>query len=258
MRGKLTGVLEVNDAEDTSLGDAYLSQLPQRVNDTEMECIEFVRGYSQYLIGNALERGETDITILDVYESLSADFLRNNPDCPMRYMGEGGEDLLSSSQEDVLERYAMACEKAYRYLLEQQPQGMFINIIHNMLDVYAISHAERPGFLQWSNFRKDYTTYIAPACFFVFPAYVTARDFFKTTTVEYLVAMASDDGIIIDDTVVTVLPRSQRDNIKKYLSSIPQIGVDDDTGLFYSTDEAEEFHNLMLSGIRGISAARLL
>lgn len=258
MQGNLTNTPKIDNPDDTSLSDSFLTITPGSLTTEQQDTLEFIRGISQFLIMDALDRGETDIDILDVYVKPDLAFFQENPGCPYRFTVDE-KDLMEADNAELLMRYADATDASFRHLLHQQPVGMFMQSIKNMLDIYSLLNKNRNGVTTWAQYRKAYIDLVAPACFHVFPAYMTAKEFVKTTSLHNLAAMASPTGVIVDESVTSILPRAQRRNIARYLAMVPEFPIDVDIPDDYVLKpESMDFHGIILNGLRNISAARII
>lgn len=258
MQGSLTNKLKVDNPDDTSLSDSFLTITPGSLTLEERGTLDFIRGISQFLLIDSMERGEKDIDILDVYTKPDIRFFQENPGCPLRFT-EDDIDLMDPDNSERLMKYADATDSAYRHLLHQQPVGMFMQSIKNMLDIYSLINRNRNGVKVWGQYRKAYIDLVAPSCFHVFPSYLTAKEFVKTASLHNLAAMASPTGVIVDETVTSILPRAQRRNIARYLSMVPEFPIDIDiTDDYILKPESMDFHGIILNGLKNISAARII
>lgn len=257
--GTLTNTLEKGSVDDTALGDALVALLPQSPSSEELACIEFVRGLSTFLMSSAVQRGETQATILDAYERPDSMFLDFYGDSfPLAIFN--GVDLSDKKNATILDRYVDASEKAYDALMAQQPCGMFMRSITDMIDLYSLVSGKAKSKMQdkdWPRFRKNYVRNVAPACFYMFKEdFIDARAFFRNTTPENLLDLMANGGVTIDDTVCAELPVALKRRIGEYLHIVPGMSFTDDGAVV--TDTANEFHRLILAGIKVISSSRLV
>lgn len=257
--GTLTNTLEKGNVDDTALGDALVALLPQSPSPEELSCIEFVRGLSTFLLSSAAQRGETDVTILDVYErpdSLFLDFYADS--FPLAVFN--GVDLSDKKNAILLDRYVSAAESAYDSLMAQQPCGMFMRSITDMIDLYSLVSGKAKGKTHdkdWPRFRRNYVRNVAPACFYIFKdSFIDARSFFRNTTPENLMDLMANGGVTIDDTVSSELPIALKRRVGEYLHIVPGMLFTDDGAVV--TDTASEFHRLVLAGIKVISSSRIV
>lgn len=255
--GNLTNALGKSCIEDPALGDALLTILPQHPTREELDAVDFVRDLSTYLIAASIERDEGPVTILDVYERPDKNFLNYHKDeCPLTCFK--GIDLLDHENSAVLDRYVSAAEKAYSILMEQQPCGMFMRSITDMIDLYSLVTAPKAANARddWPRFRRNYVRNVAPACFYLLPDFVSARSFFRNTTPENLIDLMASGGVTIDDTACSELPLPLKRRIGEYLHIVPGVVFSEDGADV--TKSATEFHRMLLTGIRVISGARLV
>ncbi len=253
--------------DDDSLAWALEQDIISPDGDMDVRGISFVSTLSRYLLSEAMERGETDITICDVFVHPDRHFFEAHPTCPIRFMGEDESDLLSPGSQDLFEKMQAYAVKAWNALFEMQPAGQYIKTISGTFDLYVLAGGERqsPGIAQWMEYRKLYVSMVAPAVFRIWPDYMTARGYMRDITLADLVEMSSPSGFTVNNVEDHILPRALRDRISFYLAHVAMMSGSD---LFHS-DEARrletpppqsaiDYHGLIINGLRSISACRLI
>lgn len=253
--------------DDDSLAWALEQEIVSPDDDMDARGLTFVSTLSHYLLSEAMDRGETDITICDVFVRPDRRFFEAHPSCPVRYMGEDESDLLLPESHEVFEKMLGYADKAWEALFSMQPAGQYIKTVSGTFDLYVLAGGERqsPGIAQWMEYRKLYISMVAPSIFRIWPDYMTARGYMRDVSLADLVEMSSPVGFVVNNVEVHILPRALRDRISYYLTHVAMMSGSD---LFHS-DEARElqlpppqgavdYHGLIINGLRSISACRLI
>ena len=249
-------VVVKDDPEDVTLGDVLLSIFPQSLSHEDIQTVEWARQVSSWEISAAMGRGETGISILDVYETPDRNWLlAQGEDCPLRFFPTDDFDLLDEKNADILEKFTHHCEMAFEYLFHRSLCGKYVSSVHNVIDIYTKINPKADR--RWTNARKKYVDFIAPAAFWIFDDdYLSARLFCRTATIENLINLSSPDGFCLDDTDEMILPLTLRNDILRWLDCVPHIRGED--GSFVVSRKAQEFQSVINNGLKTLSALTIL
>lgn len=253
--------------DDDSLSWALEQDIISPTGENDTRGIEFVGTLSRYLISDALERGEQDISICDVFVQPDRHFFESHPECPLRFSADDDSDILDPASSEYFEKMQAYSAKAWQALFDMQPAGQYIKTISGTFDLYVLAGGERqsPGIAQWMEYRKLYVSMVAPSVFRLWPDYMTARGYMRDITLADLLEMSSASGFIVNNIEDHILPRALRDRITFYLTHVAMMSGCD---LFHSEKAREnnepipqaaiDYHGLVINGLRSISACRLI
>lgn len=245
-----------DDPDDTTLGDVLLSILPAYIREQDVEIVEFARAVSSYQISSALKRGETNINILDVYESPTHKYIASRGlNCPIRFFLGDDIDFLAPENQETLERFVHYCNIAYEYLFHRSLCGKYVSSVHNIIDIYQkINPKSANG---WGNKRKIYIDCIAPAAFWIFKDdYLSARMFCRTATIDNLIDLLSEDGFTVDDCEDMILPAPIRRRVINWLVSVPGVLQDDNT--LANSQASTDYQAMMIAGLKTLSSLAII
>lgn len=263
--GTHTDDLPLNDPDDGSLVEAFISSLPNDINQEEVMIANFIRTLSAVLIEEALMRDEKNITVLDVYQTPDRDFFQDrHSTCPILNLYDD-MDILSSEHEAFLGRFAHYADKAFANLQSEQKYGMFMDNMHNTIDLYYAMNPNQNARSNtfWRSHRKGYISKVVPAIFWlVSQDYAVAKQMVRTITLETLVNMQSANGISIEDDVsdhddeIIILPQKYRRDLLSYILTLPEISVSSEGEVSF-TEKSSECHMSVLTGLKKITALQI-
>lgn len=247
--------ITIDNEDDTSLIDVLPHILPESVlSDSNLDIIGFTEYVSKFQIQESLKRGENNISILDVYEKPNIEYLKKRAGkCNVTHF-LNDKNLLNNDNIDTLNSLCYYYHLAYKTLFDNSLCGKYVNSFLNIISIYEHLNDKKN---KWNSCREYYIRSIAPAAFWIFKDdYLSSRLFCRTATIENLISLVSSDGFSVDEEDNITLPLPIRNNLLRYVSSIPNI-VDSDNCL-HANQKSIDYHSIILTGIKTLSAITII